>query len=61
MESTKKTVVITGGTSGLGKALKELYRRDGYNVCDLSRSCSDEANDEYTCDVTDEAQVLWIK
>ncbi len=57
MESTKKTVVITGGTSGLGKALKELYRRDGYNVCDLSRSCSDEANDEYTCDVTDEAQV----
>ena len=57
MESIKKTVVITGGTSGLGKALKELYRSDGYNVCDLSRSCDNEANDEYACDVTDEEQV----
>ena len=53
----KKVAVITGGTSGLGKELKKLYMADGYTVCDLSRSCGDEAADEYRCDVTDEAQV----
>ena len=53
----KKIVVITGGTSGLGRELKRLYENDGYTVCNLSRSCSDESADEYACDVTDEAQV----
>ena len=53
----EKIAVITGGTSGLGKELKKLYESDGYRVCVLARSCSDETKDEYACDVSDEAQV----
>ncbi len=49
-------VIISGATSGIGKALAERYRADGYTVCNLSRSCETEG-DNYKCDVTDEEKV----
>ena len=52
-----RTVVITGASGGLGKAIADLYRAGGDRVCGLSRSACDEEKDEYRCDVTDEAQV----
>ncbi len=49
-------VIISGATSGIGKALAERYRADGHTVCNLSRSC-ENGGDDYKCDVTDEARV----
>ncbi len=54
--SEVKVVIISGATSGIGKALAERYRADGYTVCNLSRSCETEG-DNYKCDVTDEEKV----
>lgn len=52
----EKIVIISGATSGIGKALAEKYRADGDIVCNLSRSCAeDEVN--YKCDVTSLEQV----
>ena len=44
-------LVITGATSGIGKATAELFREKGYAVYDLSRRGS------IACDVTDEKSV----
>ena len=52
----EKIVVISGATSGLGKALAEKFRADGDVVCGLSRSCA-ESETDYPCDVSDEGQV----
>ena len=49
-------VIISGATSGIGKALAERYRADGHTVCNLSRSC-ENGGDDYKCDVTNEARV----
>ena len=51
-----KIVVISGATSGLGKALAEKFEADGDCVINLSRSC-DETETSYRCDVSDEWQV----
>lgn len=51
-----KIVVISGATSGLGKALAEKFVADGDIVVNLSRSC-EETDTAYKCDVTDEQQV----
>ena len=41
----KNTAIITGGSSGIGKALTELYVQNGYQVYTLSRSLvSDSKN-----------------
>lgn len=29
----KKTIVITGGSNGIGKSISLLYLNDNYNVC----------------------------
>mgnify|MGYP005769876471 FL=1 len=51
-----RVVVISGATSGIGKALAKKFEADGDIVCKLSRSCTDNGFD-YKCDVSDEAQV----
>lgn len=47
---SKQVVIISGTSSGIGKALKELYERDGHTVVGLCRSA--EAPD-IAVDVTD--------
>ena len=48
-----KTVVITGGSSGIGKATGELFARKGWQVFEWSRSgTSSDAVTHIPCDVT---------
>lgn len=51
-----KTMVITGGSSGIGKATAELFADNGYKVYELSRRTPSETYEgitHITCDVTD--------
>lgn len=50
-----KTLVITGGSSGIGKATAELFAAKGYQVFELSRHGQNQsAITHITCDVTSE-------
>ena len=49
-------IVITGGTSGLGLALAEKYKKQGDNVFVLARSASGE--NAIACDVSVESDVI---
>lgn len=49
-KTDRKIIVISGTTSGIGKALAELYRRDGHTVVGLSRRA---APPDIAVDVTD--------
>lgn len=51
-----KTAVVTGGASGIGRAVAERLRRDGFRVTVLDLSATDDGFG-YTADVTDRAQV----
>jgi NAD(P)-dependent dehydrogenase (short-subunit alcohol dehydrogenase family) len=51
-----KTAVVTGGNSGIGRAVAERLRADGYSVATLDRTPSDEDLAE-TADVTDRGQI----
>ena len=58
MANASKTVVITGSTSGIGKAVAALFASKGYRVCGISRHAADEgAIHGYAADVTDEEAV----
>ena len=52
MRIEKRTVVITGATSGIGKGLKEAFEKKGDIVVDISRNGS-----TYKCDVGDEKKL----
>jgi 2-hydroxycyclohexanecarboxyl-CoA dehydrogenase len=51
-----KVAVVTGGGSGIGKAIVERLSRDGYRVATLDLQAADAPN-SYVADVTDRAQI----
>ena len=51
-----KTAVVTGGGSGIGQAVANRLRSDGYHVATLDLVSSDEKF-AHTADVTDRAAV----
>ena len=68
----KKTVIITGGTTGIGKATALHFAKNGYNVVVTSRNANKEASviadfkqngvdvAFYPLDVTQEEQVKLV-
>lgn len=51
-----KTLIISGGSSGIGQATADLFASRGYRVYELSRSGTDRAGVRHVpCDVQDEA------
>ena len=51
-----KTAVVTGGASGIGRAVAERLRSDGFRVAVIDLSATDDEF-SYIADVTDRAQV----
>ncbi|MFC1437767.1 SDR family NAD(P)-dependent oxidoreductase [Streptacidiphilus sp. N1-10] len=54
--ATIKTAVVTGGGSGIGRAIAERLRADGHQVAALDLNPLD-GSDDLAADVTDRAQV----
>ena len=48
-----KTVLITGGTSGIGRELANIYKNEGYHVYAVGLEPNPLDKNEYFCDVTD--------
>lgn len=55
-----KTVVVTGGTRGIGKGLADALKERGANVIVLSRSAPDNGKDSFACDVADSSAVAGV-
>jgi 2-hydroxycyclohexanecarboxyl-CoA dehydrogenase len=51
-----RTTLVTGGASGIGRAVVQRLRDDGHNVAVVDRSPTDDSSG-YVADVTDRAQV----
>lgn len=47
-----RTIVITGGTSGLGKEVAKLFKLNGDEVFILGRTADETNPNEFICDVT---------
>ncbi|MFI5720468.1 SDR family NAD(P)-dependent oxidoreductase [Nocardia sp. NPDC051750] len=48
-----KTAVVTGGASGIGLAIAQRLRSDGFHVAALDRNASADDDSAYQADVTD--------
>ena len=58
MSNQGKTVVITGGSSGIGLETARLFSKKGYRVYELSRrNCENEGITHIGCDVSDRESV----
>ena len=59
MNWENKTVVITGATTGIGKATKDLLRSKGCNVYNLDLSMTEDEMPEYYihCDIRNRQQI----
>lgn len=53
----EKTVVITGASGGLGSSLAQVFTKNGYTVCELSRTNPGGLDIFFYCDVTSEESV----
>lgn len=57
-----RNIIVTGAAGGLGRAVVDKFKREGYHVIALLRPNHDdpveEADDNYEVDVTDETAVL---
>lgn len=57
-QKNRKTLVLTGGSSGIGLATVQLFNREGWQVFELSRhGVSHDGITHIHCDVTDEGSV----
>ena len=52
-----KVVIVTGGTSGIGRATVKLLREEGCEVYEFSRRAAEGDANHYSVDVTDERAV----
>ena len=58
IRTNKRTLVLTGGSSGIGLATVQLFSQKGWQVFELSRhGLSHDGITHIHCDVTDEASV----
>ena len=59
IDMNKKVVVVTGVASGIGKAVAEIYIKNGFCVCgiDIVHMELSDGVEEYLCDVSNEDAV----
>lgn len=59
---TKRTILISGTSKGIGHALSEMLLKDGHRVIGISRTSSNSLNEidgytEFLCDLSDEQKL----
>lgn len=57
MSKIARTIVITGGTSGIGKSCLDLFVKNGDNVIVLARTNPDNLPNFFKCDVSNISEV----